>query len=258
MAMTEAASNITLCNQSLGLLGAKVIVLNGTTQNHKYCTTFFDQSRDEILVSHPWNFARKRAFAIQTTNLLFGYDNAFTVPSDCLRILTVADNPAAEFRREGDLILTGEGESPTDYDDDSVEYLAGQYISSDDSGDDLTYLVGTAFTSSSETTDLSSYCTSQGDDYNVLEIEYIYQVTDVSTYPKFLYQCMVYNLAIRLCSPIKQDGKFALNLQSMLYGGPKSYGYLGLARSYDAQEAGGTVIKTQTWLSSRRTGRRRI
>jgi len=252
MAMSENAANILLCNQALGLLGAKAIVLNGTTQNHTYCTTFFDQSRDEILVSHPWNFARKRVYAIQTTDPLFGYDNAFTVPSDCLRILTIANDPAAEFRREGDLILTDEGESPVDYDDDSVEYLAGQYISSDFSGDDLTYLVNTAFTSSDEETDLDSYCTSQDDDYRILEIEYIYQVTDVSTYPKFLYQCMVYNLAIRLCSPIKQDGKFALNLQSMLYGGPKNFGYLDLARSYDAQESGGMKIKTQTWLDSRK------
>jgi len=54
--MTENAANIALCNEALGLLGAAEIELSGTTQNHVYCTTFFDDCRDEILESHPWNW----------------------------------------------------------------------------------------------------------------------------------------------------------------------------------------------------------
>lgn len=252
MSMSENAANIALANLSLGLLGAAEIVLSGSSTNHTYCTTFFDDCRDEILAGHPWNFARKRALAIQTTDPLFGYENAFTIPSDCLRVLKIADDQAAEFRREGDLILTDEGESPPDYDDDSVDYLAGQYISSDDSGSDLTYLVDTAFTSSSESSDLSSYCTSQGDDLQYLEVEYIYQVTDVSTYPIFLRWCVVLNLAMKLSSPIKQNETAALNLQAMLYGSPKVNGYLSQARSQDAQESGGVVIKTSTFTDARK------
>jgi len=248
--MTENAANIALCNQALGLLGAEAIVLSGSSTNHTYCTTFFDDCRDEILEGHPWNWGRKRAYAIQTTDPLFGYDNAFTVPSDCLRILKVADDPAAEWRREGDLIITDEGEDPPDW-VTATDYLAGQYISSDDSGSDLTYLVDTAFTSSTETTDLSSYCTSQGDDYETLEVEYIYQVTDVSTYPKYLRWCVVLNLASKLASPIKQDTKAMLNFQTALYGSREVIGYMSLARSYDAQESGGVKIKTETWIDAR-------
>jgi len=249
--MSENAANIALANQALGLLGAAEIEVDGTTLNHTYCTTFFDQARDEILSSHKWNFAKKRAYAIQTTDPLFGYDNAFTVPSDCLRIWMIEEDPKAEWEREGNLILTDEGSSPPDYDDDSVDYLAGQYISSDDSGSDLTYLVDTAFTSSSETTDLSSYCTSQGDDYEILKVEYVYQVTDVSTYPSFLYQCVVYNLAIKLSSPIKQDEVAALNLQQMLLGGPKIHGVMSQARSADAQEQGIVKFKTTLFTDAR-------
>ncbi len=252
MSMSETAENIALANQSLGLLGAAEIELNGTTQNHIYCTTFFDDCRDEILASHPWNYARKRAFAIQTTNPLFGYDNAFTVPSDCLRALTIEGDPAAKFEREGGLILTNEGTAAPDYDDDSVDYLAGQYISSDDSGSDLTYLVNTAFTSSSETTDLAAYCTSAGGDYEILEVEYIYQVTSVSSYPPFLKWCVVLNLVIKLCAPIKQKENSALNFHAMLYGGPKVNGYMGQARSQDAMEGGGQTIKTSKWLAARK------
>lgn len=252
MSMTENAANIVVCNQALGLLGAEPIVLDATSVNHTYCTTFFDSSRDEILVCHPWNWAGKTAYAIETTALLPGYDNAFTVPSDCLRILTIEDDPLAEWKRRGSIIVTDEGNIPPSYDDDSVDYLAGQCISSDISGDDLTYLVDTAFTSSDETTDIATYCTSQGDDLKILKVEYIYQVTDVSTYPAYMNQCLVYNLAIKLCSPIKQSEIVSSNLQSMLFGGPKNYGYLQMARSTDAQEAGGQTITTNKFLNARR------
>jgi len=99
---------------------------------------------------------------------------------------------------------------------------------------------------------LSSYCTSQGDDYEILEVEYIYQVTDVSTYPPFLRWCVVLNLAMRLCSPIKQNETAALNFQAMLYGGPKVNGYMSQARSQDAQESGGVKIKTHVFLDARK------
>lgn len=205
-----------------------------------------------MIAGHPWNFAQKAGLAIQTTDRLFGYENRFTVPSDCLRVLTVAQDPAAIWRREGDLIVTDEGETPPDYDEDEVDYLAGQFISSDDSGSDLTYLVDTAFTSSSETSDLSTYCTSQSGDYQYLEVEYIKQITVISSLPIFLRWCVVLNLAMRLSSPIKQNETAALNLQAMLYGSPKVNGYLSQARSQDAQESGRVVFKTRTFLDARK------
>jgi len=251
--MTDSAANIGLANQSLGLLGAAAITVGSTTeQNYVYCALFFDDARDEILSSHKWNFAKKRAYAIQTTDPLFGYDNAFTKPSDCLKVCQIEEAADAKFEVEGGLILTDEGSAPTEYDDDSVDYLAGQYISSDDSGSDLTYLVDTAFTSSDETTDIASYCTSQGDDLEILKLEYIYQVTDVSTYPVSVYQCVVINLARMLSSPIKQSEKASMNLQAMLYGSRYIVGYLNLARSFDAQEGGAVKFTTNTWIKSRR------
>ena len=251
MSMTENAANIALCNQSLGLLGATDIVLNGTTQNHVYCTTFFDDARDEILVAHRWNFAKKRAYAIQTTNPLFGYDNAFTPPSDNLKILQIEQDNTAEFEVENALIITNEGSAPGRW-VTATAYLAGEYISSDTSGSDLTYLVDTAFTSSTEATDIASYCTSTGGDYTTLEVEYIYQHSTISTWPVYAKQCFVLNLARLLCSPIKQDEQVAGNLQAMLYGSSKQIGYLNTARSLDAQEGGAMQIKTQTWIDARK------
>ena len=252
MAVIDTADNISLCNQALGLLGEKEVEVDGTTNNHAHCVTFFELARDEILASHKWNFAKKRAYACQTTKPLFGYDHAFTKPSDCIRMWRVADDDLAKFEIEGDLILTDEGEMPADYDDDSEDYLVGQYILSDTSGSDLTYLVNTAFTSSSEATDIASYCTSQGDDYEVLAVEYVYQYTTPADWPVYVQTCFVYNLALKLCSPIKAAEKQTLALYQMLHGSKKTISYLQKAKSYDAQESGGFTITTNKWIDARR------
>jgi hypothetical protein len=255
MGMTDNAANVAICNMALGLIGAKKITLGSTTEaNYVHCATFFNDTRNELLECHPWNWCGKRAFMVETTKPLFGYDHAFTVPSDCRRVLTIADDPDVKWQREGNLVLTDEGDNPSDYDDDGVEYLAGEYVLSDISGDDLTYLVDTAFTSSDETTDIASYCTSQGDKYEIVEVEYIYTVEDVSTYPQFLRFCLVYSLAIKLSTAVTEEAsaKLALSLQQSYLGGPKNYGYLQMAKSVDAQEAGGTVVSTSTFLDARR------
>jgi hypothetical protein len=263
MGMTENAANIAICNLSLGLLGEKSITLSGSSANHTYCTTFFDDSRDEILAQHPWNWARKRAYAVQTTDPLWGLHNTsfaynYTVPTDCLRLLTIDNDPDARWGREGSVIITDRGSIPADYSASSVEYLAGEYITSDDSGSDLTYSVDTAFTSSSETTDLATYCTALAANYRVLKTEYVYQVTDVSTYPQWMRKCLVWNLAIYLSSPILQSESsgVTLNLQSALFGGAKNFGYLQMAKSIDAQEEGLKTISTTTLTGSRYGGRR--
>lgn len=246
MGVVDTATNITVCNQALGLLGAKAIVINTSSVNRTLCERFFADARDEILASHPWNYARKRANAIETTEPLFGFSHAFTMPSDCLRILKINDDPNAKWRREGDIILTDDGNTPATYSDDSVEYLAGEYITVSD----VTYLVDTTFTSSDETSDLASYCTTQGGDYEYIQVEYIYQVTDLSSYPAYLKKCIIINLAIMLASPIKHSEKIG-DFQAMLYGSKKATGFISMARSIDAQEAGGTVITTDTWIESR-------
>ncbi len=126
--MTDNAANIAICNESLGLLGAQAITVgSGTEQNHIYCTTFFDDARDEILVAHKWNFAKKRAFALQTTNPLFGYDNAFTPPTDYLKIVQIEEEPDAEFEVENALILTNEGETPQAW-ATGTAYIVGEYV----------------------------------------------------------------------------------------------------------------------------------
>lgn len=231
------------------MLGAKPIVIDTDSTNRTLCERFFEDSRDEVLVYHPWNYATKVGNAIETTVPLFGYNHAFIMPSDCLRVMKINDEADAKWRRQGNLILTNDGNTPATYSDDSVAYLAGEYITVDD----VTYLVDTAFTSSDETTDLAAYCTTQSGDYEYLSLEYIYQETDLSSYPPFLKKCIIFNLAIYLAPPIKQSEKTALDFQAMLYGSKKAVGFIQTACSLDAQEAGGTLITTNTFLDARRS-----
>jgi hypothetical protein len=257
--MTENAANIAMCNQALGLLGAEAIVLSGTSVNHDYCTLYFDDSRDETLANHPWNWASITAYCIENATVLLPfYDNAFTLPTDCLRVLTVDEDHDSKWKRRTSTIYTDRGDVAPSYSDDSEKYVAGQYILSDISGSDLTYLVDTTFTSSDETTDIATYCTSQNASLKIVPIEYIQQVTDVSTYPSFMRMCFVINLAIHLSSPIIQaaTSQLLLNLQASLFGSKKNFGYLQIAKAIDAQEAGDEPIKTSTFVNARRLGRR--
>ncbi len=255
MSMSDNAANIAACNQSLGMLGASEITVGGTTdQNHIYCTTFFDDARDEILAAHRWNFAKKRAYAIETTVPIYGWDNAFTKPTDTIKVWAIEEAPDAEWEVEGGLILTNEGSAALSWELDKI-FIAGQYITSDTSGSDLTYLVDTTFTGAVEATDLASNATSQGADLDVLAIEYVYQRTDVDAWPISARQSLVINLARMLSSPIKQNEEASLNLQAMLYGSSKVTGYLSIARTIDAQESGIMSVTTRTLLTSRRTRR---
>lgn len=254
MSMTDNAANIALCNQALGMIGATEITLAATTeQNYVYCATFFDDARDEILTAHKWNKAKKRAYAIQTTDPLFGYDNAFTYPTDCLKVWMIVQDPLAKFEVEGDLILTDEGETPPAW-ATATAYIVGQPVTNDDN----THTCKVAHTSGALDDEPGTgavegtYWTDNGGDYQVLEVEYVYQKTDVSTWPIFMRRCLILNLGMYVAPPIKQDEKAGVNFQTMLHGSKKVIGYMDVARSIDAQEQGGVVIKTSTWLDSRR------
>ena len=255
MSMTDNTANIAACNQALNLLGAENITVGGTTdQNHIYCTSVFDDARDEILAAGRWNFAMKRAYALETTKPIFEWDQAFTKPTDSVKVWTIAQQQDARFRVEGPLILTDIGEVPAGWVTATV-YVAGQYLSSDDSGTDLTYLVDTGFTSSTETTDLSSFCTAQASNLAVLEVEYVYQRTDVDAWPISPRQAFIINLARMLAPAIKQNEKGAVTYQQMLYGARNITGYLYIALSQDAQEGGIMEVAANTLINSRRSGR---
>ena len=196
----------------------------------------------------------KRAYALQTTDPIFGPDNAFTKPTDAIKVWGIEEAPDAVWSMEKGAIITNEGSAALSWELDK-EFIAGQYITSDTSGSDLTYLVDTTFTGAVEATDLSTNATSQGADLDVLAIEYVYQRTDVGAWPVSARQTLIINLARMLAPAVKQNETASLNLQTMLYGGPKTTGYLAIARTIDAQESGPMSVTTRTLLTARRSRR---
>ena len=69
--MANADDIIALCNQSLYLLGAKVITaLDQGTQEANLCNQFYDSERKKLLRRHPWNFAIHRAVLSEYNALL--------------------------------------------------------------------------------------------------------------------------------------------------------------------------------------------
>ena len=96
-----ALSKIDICNQALLKVGADLIASldtstatdDGAIRTAKMCNALYDQALDEILRIYTWNCCVARA----TPTLLgespaFGYDYAFQLPNDCLRVIRVFDN----------------------------------------------------------------------------------------------------------------------------------------------------------------------
>jgi len=84
-----SASETQICNLALMKFGnISIASVDDDTKEARACKVFFPLLRDELVYSHPWNFAMKRAdiSASLTTTPAFGFDYAYTVPADCLRV----------------------------------------------------------------------------------------------------------------------------------------------------------------------------
>lgn len=73
----------------------------------------FNLTRDSMLRTHAWNFSiRRTSLALDPTTPASGYDNAFLLPTNFLRIITLNDSDAWEtsdlFAIESGLLLTSE------------------------------------------------------------------------------------------------------------------------------------------------------
>ena len=87
-------SSTDICNLTMDLLSAGTVqdVENPTTPTEELLARWYTLTRKSLLRSHPWNFAAKRAvLAASSTAPAFGYDKAYPVPSDFVRILYLND-----------------------------------------------------------------------------------------------------------------------------------------------------------------------
>jgi len=88
-----AATGVSICSNALLMLGAQTINDFADQMNldrAKMCANLYPTVRDDMLRSHPWNCAIKRAvLAPDAQAPSFGYGQSFELPADFLRVLEV-------------------------------------------------------------------------------------------------------------------------------------------------------------------------
>lgn len=92
------ATEVGIANAALRRLGAtRIASFTDGSKSANCVLDFYEETRDELLRSHPWNFARSRQKLAQlATAPAFGFDYAYGLPSDWMRTVAVHDNDAGE------------------------------------------------------------------------------------------------------------------------------------------------------------------
>jgi hypothetical protein len=120
------ASSTDIVNEALRLLKAERITsLTDGSNNANKANDIYEEVRDTLLRGHNWNFATKRQkLALSATAPTFEFDNAFPLPSDWIRTISVHDNDAGSgtvlYREEE---VAGQGAIVTSADELWIRYV---------------------------------------------------------------------------------------------------------------------------------------
>lgn len=104
----------TICNLAVMHIGEEHIVdIDEVSKAASQLKTVWSAIVDEILEEHDWTFARTRqSLSLLATPPAFGFDNAFKLPSDFMRLPKEQEDCNAwsdrPWRKEGSLLLTDE------------------------------------------------------------------------------------------------------------------------------------------------------
>jgi hypothetical protein len=107
------ATPVQICNSALLKIGEpRINSLSDNTKAAIACNEQYEKLRNEVLRAHPWNFAIKRAeLASVATAPVYGFDQAYQIPTDCLRILGhEGEEYDRDYKVEGDKVLTNTSE----------------------------------------------------------------------------------------------------------------------------------------------------
>ncbi|TWC18121.1 hypothetical protein FBY06_11546 [Pseudomonas sp. SJZ085] len=100
------ATGVSICSNALLMLGAQTINDFNDQLNldrAKLCANLYPTVRDDMLRQHPWNCCIKRiVLAPDAAAPAFGYEHAFELPADFLRVLEVGSGgQQIDYRVEG-------------------------------------------------------------------------------------------------------------------------------------------------------------
>ena len=133
VSFTIMATQVSLCNLALDRVSEKPITtIADVTPRAEACAREYQDTLDAILRRAFWSFAIVRSsLTVNSTAPAFGYDYAFDLPTDCIRLETV-NNAAAEdynaqsrYKKEAGQILTNESVC-------NVTYVSRRLSSPDD------------------------------------------------------------------------------------------------------------------------------
>jgi len=99
---------VQICNSALIKLGVDQFInsLSDNTKAARLCNEQYPKLRDEVLESHYWNFAMKRAeLSLVVGSPLYGWTYKYQLPADCLRVKEL-HVPEDEFIVEDGFLLT--------------------------------------------------------------------------------------------------------------------------------------------------------
>jgi len=105
-----ATSSVEIVNSALAKIGAPSISsLNDDSEPARRANRIYESARDELLRSHPWNFAIKRvSLSPNATGPEYEFTYAYDIPSDCLRVLNTDLDDVLDGRlwyKEGNTII---------------------------------------------------------------------------------------------------------------------------------------------------------
>lgn len=114
--MAKANSQVDICNLALDHLNQTAITDIDDPKNRveEICSRWYDNVRLACLRNHPWNFATKRAqLAALSTGPLFGYDNAYQLPSDYIQLVSIGEDNYERLKdyeiEDGKLLINESG-----------------------------------------------------------------------------------------------------------------------------------------------------
>ncbi len=101
------ASVVGICNGALNQLGATTILsLTEDSKNARLCNSRYDQVRDALFRTHPWNCLQKRIeLALDTSAPTWGFKDSYTLPADGLRLVRILDYDT-NYKVEGRKVLS--------------------------------------------------------------------------------------------------------------------------------------------------------
>ena len=111
-AKSATVDAVEIANMALAMIGTNpILTLSDTSVQAQMADRFYATTRDEVISSHRWNFAMRRAALVAATPApSFEWDFAYTLPTGCLRVVQLngyePTEALGEFVIENNQLLT--------------------------------------------------------------------------------------------------------------------------------------------------------